>query len=197
MSDAPDTVRVGLVSDTHAVYDKELDTVLENVQHILHAGDIGHKHSNPDDVLSRLSRIAPTLAVRGNVDNNASHIPEFRLLHFGGWKVLLLHIAGMPPTTTAACLELVHLHHPDTVIFGHSHKHGVCQHNGVMYINPGSAGPARFKLARSAAILSLPVKTPTAQLSDDMVQFCMLATKGYKNIAAKDSHSSCKRRRKE
>ncbi|KAL3149587.1 hypothetical protein ABBQ32_002359 [Trebouxia sp. C0010 RCD-2024] len=194
MSDALDTVRVGLVSDTHAVYDQEIDTVLRNVQHILHAGDIGHKHSNPDDVLCRLSRIARTLAVRGNVDDKASHIPELRLLHFGGWKVLLLHIAGMPPKTTAACLKLVHLHHPDIVIFGHSHKHGVCQNDGVMYINPGSAGPARFKLARSVAILSLPVKTPAAQLSVDMVQFCMLATKGYKNIAAKDSHSACKRR---
>ena len=80
------------------------------------------------------------LQCRGNVDIDASHIPEFRVMHYCGWKLLLLHIAGMPPKTTTACLKLIDLNHPDIVIFGHSHKHGVCQHDRILYINPGSAG---------------------------------------------------------
>ena len=52
----------------------------------------------------------------------------------------MLHIAGMPPKTTTACQKLIDLHHPDIVVFGHSHKHGVCQQDSILYINPGSAG---------------------------------------------------------
>ena len=79
---------------------------------------------------------------RGNVDTGAPTdlFPESRVLVLSGWKVLLLHICGMPPKTTTACQELITMHSPDVVVFGHSHKHGICQHNGVLYINPGSAG---------------------------------------------------------
>ena len=77
---------------------------------------------------------------RGNVDNNAVSLPEFRLIKLCGWNVLLVHIGGMPPKTTPACLELIQLHHPDILVFGHSHQHGVCLHEGILWINPGSAG---------------------------------------------------------
>lgn len=79
---------------------------------------------------------------RGNVDTEAPTdlFPELRVFVLAGWKVLLLHVCGMPPKTITACQELVTMHRPDVVVFGHSHKHGVCQHDGVLYINPGSAG---------------------------------------------------------
>ena len=91
---------------------------------------------------SKVTVLTHTTDCRGNVDDEASWrlYPEVRLLELNEWKVLLLHICGMPPKTTAACQELVKLHQPDLVVFGHSHKHGVCQHNGVLYVNPGSAG---------------------------------------------------------
>ena len=83
-----------------------------------------------------------TTGCRGNVDVDASltSYPEMRLLQLNGWRVLLLHIAGMPPNTTPACVKMIETHKPDIVVFGHSHKHGVSQHNGVLYVNPGSAG---------------------------------------------------------
>ena len=82
------------------------------------------------------------VACRGNVDKGASHevYPEFRLVQLEQWQILLLHIAGMPPKTSEACLNLIKLHQADIVIFGHSHKHGACMHEGVLFINPGSAG---------------------------------------------------------
>ncbi len=91
---------------------------------------------------------------RGNVDEKASPIlyPEMRLVDLVGWTVLLLHIAGMPPKTTKQCQELVNMSHPDIVVFGHSHKHGACQHEGVLYINPGSAGKAASQSATTHQI---------------------------------------------
>ncbi|KAA6418425.1 MAG: hypothetical protein FRX49_11585 [Trebouxia sp. A1-2] len=94
----------------------------------------------------------------------------------------------MPPKITPACQELVTMHRPDAVVFGHSHKHGICQHNGVLYINPGSAGPARFKLPRTVAILRLPSKADTTVLSCDLVSFITLDAKAPSRIAASKSN---------
>lgn len=77
---------------------------------------------------------------RGNVDDIAVRMPEFRFIKLCGWEFLLVHICGMPPKTTPACLKLIELHHPDIVVFGHSHQHGVSLHEGRLWINPGSAG---------------------------------------------------------
>ena len=77
---------------------------------------------------------------RGNVDDQSAHLPDFRLVSLCGWKILLVHIAGMPPRTTPACLKLVKLHGPDIVVFGHSHKQAVEVHDSMLWVNPGSAG---------------------------------------------------------
>lgn len=175
---------VGVLADTHGVFDPALTTHLSGVHHILHAGDVG-SHGGAAAVLSRLRRLAPTTAVSGNVDANdpavaAGELPPTALLSLAGWLVLVVHILG---STEAA--EAVERHQPDVVIHGHSHKYCVetveggaggagaaatvgaeedgaadegqrCQRR--LHLNPGSAGPARFRLGRSLALLSLPEK---------------------------------------
>ncbi|KAK9805276.1 hypothetical protein WJX72_010460 [[Myrmecia] bisecta] len=152
--------RIGLVSDTHGVFDQALEAAFEGVDLIIHAGDVGH-HGGHEAVLDALQSIAPTEAVRGNVDNGAclTALPESRLVTHQGWRILIVHIVGSPPAKVdKAAAALVEAHQPDIVVFGHSHKFSVTQDAKVLYINPGSAGPARFKLPRTAAVLTLPAK---------------------------------------
>lgn len=126
-------------------------------------------------------------ACRGNVDVGASpeKYPEFRLIQLAGWRILLLHIAGMPPKTSEPCKQLITLHRADAVVFGHSHEHVVAMHSGVLFVNPGSAGPARFKLPRTAAILDLPVKADGVKLSTECVKFTMLSPKAPSRASGK------------
>lgn len=148
---------LGLVSDTHGVYDPQLSELLQHASLILHAGDVGH-HGLHTEVLAQLRHIAPVLAVRGNVDDCAStdELPEVRIETFNGWRILVTHIVGMPPKVAPTAKAMLAEHKPDIVIFGHSHVYGEQRADGVWYINPGAAGPARFKLSRTAALLHLP-----------------------------------------
>lgn len=150
---------VGLVSDTHGVWDPALATHLAGADTILHAGDVGN-HGGHAAVLARLRDVCPTVhAVRGNVDDDAAaqrELPDSRFLTLAGWSVLLIHILA----DAAAAIQR---HQPDIVVCGHSHQFGVeeaeAPPGGVLLrINPGSAGPARFKLKRTVALLRLPPK---------------------------------------
>ena len=163
---------IGLVSDTHGVWDPALSSHFSTVDCILHAGDVG-SHGGAQAVLSHLSQLAPVTAVRGNVDDDEASIaqlPDTSLLQLAGWTVLLLHILGSD--AAAAAIEQCQ---PDIVIHGHSHAYSACtvevgqeqqqggghqqqqqQPKRQLHINPGSAGPARFSLGRSAALLTLP-----------------------------------------
>lgn len=177
-------LRIGLVADTHGVFDPALESPLAGVSSILHAGDVGN-HGGAGGVLAHFTSIAPTTAVRGNVDDDAEAaelLPENVLLTLNGWRVLLLHILD-----SAAGRAAVAVHRPvDVVIHGHSHSysvvHSVIHHGNAptaagspaapaaaaasaaagtgwrLAVNPGSAGPARFSLGRSAAVLTLPPK---------------------------------------
>lgn len=73
--------------------------------------------------------------------------PECRLIKAFGWKILLLHIVGLPPNTNPDAAKLIQQHRPDIVVFGHSHKACVAEHDGILYLNPGSAGMLRLTLA--------------------------------------------------
>ncbi|GLC40583.1 hypothetical protein PLESTF_001014600 [Pleodorina starrii] len=87
----------------------------------------------------------------------AGALPDHLLLEAAGWRILVTHILGQPPhAVDPAAAELIRLHQPHIVIFGHSHKHAALAVGGRHYYNPGSAGPARFKLPRTAALLELP-----------------------------------------
>jgi putative phosphoesterase len=149
---------VGVVSDTHGLVRPEAIAALEGSDVILHAGDVGAQH-----VLEELGRLAPVIAVRGNVDGGwARLLPERRLLELGGVTLLLLHdralvgprpFADAPPgprrrPSTAGGPERI-------IVFGHSHQPLAEKRDGVLWFNPGSAGPKRFSLPVSVGQLVL------------------------------------------
>ena len=148
-------MRIGLVSDTHGLLRPEVLAYLRGSDHIVHAGDICG-----EDVLAELARLAPLTAVRGNNDRGAwaQRLRERELLHLGGAVILVVHdIADLrrAPDTGGA----------GTVVCGHSHQPRVEQRDGVLYVNPGSAGPRRFRLPISAGELVVEQGRVTARLA--------------------------------
>ena len=134
---------VGVISDTHGLLRPEAMAALQGCELIVHAGDVG-----TPDVLERLRGLAPTVAVRGNVDTRpwAHVLPEAEVVDAGGTLLYVLHdIAALDLEPKAAGFA--------AVIFGHSHRPGAETRDGVLYLNPGSAGPRRFSLPISLARL--------------------------------------------
>ena len=134
-------MRIGLISDTHGLLRPQALAALAGVDRIIHAGDIGNA-----GILEALAAIAPVDAVRGNNDSGpwAAAIAHSQTLEFGGLRIFLLHdineLKGrMPPV--------------QVVIAGHTHKPLVHEQDGVLRLNPGSAGPRRFSLPISVAEL--------------------------------------------
>lgn len=131
---------VGVISDTHGLVRPEAIGALRGSDVILHAGDIGGSH-----VLSELGELAPVIAVRGNVDGGwARLLPERRTLDLGGVSVLMLHdraLVGPDPFLSEGGSASGRI-----VVFGHSHQPLAEKRKGVLWFNPGSAGPRRFKL---------------------------------------------------
>ena len=136
-------MKIGLIADTHGLLRPEALVALQGCDHLIHAGDIGKP-----EILAQLQAIAPLSAVRGNNDQGpwAEDLPERLLLKFGRTTFYVLH--------DLAELDIDPLAHGiAAVIAGHSHKPGLEQRHGVFYINPGSAGPRRFKLPVAVARL--------------------------------------------
>ncbi len=138
-------MRIGVISDTHGLLRPEAEARLAGVARILHAGDIGDP-----DIVPRLERIAPVAAIRGNVDIDdwAAAYPERLRLELGGCDILMLHDLGTLATSPAAEGITV-------VISGHSHRPEIEERAGVLFLNPGSAGPRRFRLPVTLAILDV------------------------------------------
>jgi putative phosphoesterase len=137
-------IRIGLISDTHGLLRPEAADVLRGSDFIVHAGDIG------EDVLEPLSTIAPVTAVRGNNDRQpwAARIAETEQLRFGEVTLLVLHdLADLVADPKAAGI--------DVVVTGHSHRPKIERRGGVLYVNPGSAGPVRFSLPVSVALMQV------------------------------------------
>jgi len=129
-------IRVGLISDTHGLVREEAVAALGGCQHILHAGDI-----DTPDVLVRLRKLAPVTVIRGNNDRGAwaQAIPVYDVVEFGAVSVYLRHDElELDIDPRAAGFQVM--------LFGHSHKPRVETRDGVLFVNPGSAGPRRFKL---------------------------------------------------
>jgi uncharacterized protein len=136
---------LGVISDTHGLLRPEAVAALAGVERIVHAGDIG----NPD-VLTALERIAPVSAVRGNNDRDAwaAEIPETEVVEIGDVSLYVLHnLHELDLDPRAAGFA--------AVIAGHSHQPRQEERDGVLYLNPGSAGPRRFKLPISLARLTI------------------------------------------
>jgi putative phosphoesterase len=138
---SPSDLLVGVISDTHGLLRPQALDALRGADLIIHAGDVGRP-----EVLDPLRALAPTQAVRGNVDTGrwAQRLPVSEMVDVGGLTFYVLHdIAELdldPPTAGFAA-----------VIFGHSHKPSIETRDGVLYLNPGSAGPRRFTLPVSLA----------------------------------------------
>ena len=132
---------LGVISDTHGLLRPEAVAALRRCDLIIHAGDVGNA-----EVIDRLSDIAPTFAIRGNVDTGswAARLPPTDIVEVGALLFYVLHnIAELdldPPTAGFAA-----------VVFGHSHRPSIETRDGVLYLNPGAAGPRRFKLPVSLA----------------------------------------------
>ena len=147
---------IGVISDTHGLMRPEAAAALAGSDRIIHAGDLGKP-----GIYERLARIAPTVAVRGNVDRGswAEAFPETLTLTIDGVRIHILHDLG-----TLACEPSSN--GISVVISGHSHHPVVEKRAGVLYLNPGSAGPRRFSLPVTIARLRLRTSGVEAELID-------------------------------
>lgn len=138
-------MNIGVISDTHGLLRPEAVEALRGSERIIHAGDVGDP-----EILDQLAEIAPVTAVRGNIDNGAwaRKLPQTDVVDFDGVSIYVLHnLEGLDLKPEAAGFA--------AVIYGHSHIPRQEMRNGVLYFNPGSAGPRRFKLPISVGTLSV------------------------------------------
>ena len=141
-------MKIGVISDTHGVFDPKIPDLFADVDHILHGGDVGTSL-----ILHHLENLAPTTAVLGNVDAGLP-LKETEVVELAGRKFLLHHIVN-PHALDRALKERIERVKPAVVVFGHTHK-PFCEKIGeVLFLNPGSAGRARFSLPRCVAILDV------------------------------------------
>ncbi len=147
---------IGVISDTHGLLRPEALAALAGSEHILHAGDVGDAA-----ILHELRKIAPVTAIRGNVDRQGEcgELPETEALELGGRLFYLVHsLDDLDIDVRAAGISCV--------VSGHSHQAEVSKRGGVVYLNPGSAGPRRFNLPVTIARLTL----APAQIAAEIVE---------------------------
>jgi uncharacterized protein len=138
------TFRIGIISDTHGLLRPEAERGLTGVNHIIHAGDIGRP-----EIVDALRRIAPVTAIRGNADSGewAREYPDTKSLRLAEKSIYVLHDLKTLQADPAAGI--------DVVISGHSHVPKIDTVGGILYLNPGSAGPRRFKLPSTLATVDV------------------------------------------
>jgi hypothetical protein len=139
------TFRIGIISDTHGVLRPEAERLLIGVDHIVHGGDIG----NPD-IIGALRRLAPVTTIRGNVDTGdwSAAYAETELVRLAERSIYILHdlkTLRIDPVARGI----------DVVVSGHSHVPKIETTNGVLYLNPGSAGRRRFRLPITLATIDI------------------------------------------
>ncbi|MEW6116053.1 MAG: metallophosphoesterase family protein [Nitrospirota bacterium] len=145
---------IGVISDTHGLMRPEAIRALHGVSLIVHAGDVG-----APEVLEALQNIAPVVAVRGNTDQDywARKLLETEVAEIGDLSLYVLHnIHELDLDPAASGFS--------AVIYGHSHMPSIESKNGVLYLNPGSAGPRRFKLPVTVALLKVKGRELTPQI---------------------------------
>lgn len=136
---------LGLISDTHGLLRDTALRAMQNTEMIIHAGDVGDAK-----ILKTLERLAPVIAVRGNVDTAdwAAKLPPTAVVDVGGVKIYVLHdVKELKMNSGATGISII--------VSGHSHKPSQVIRDGILYINPGSAGPRRFNLPITVARLDL------------------------------------------
>lgn len=147
--------RIGIISDTHGLLRPEAERGLAGVDHIIHAGDIGRP-----EIVDGLRRIAPVTAIRGNVDNGewAREYPDTKLVRLAGKSIYVLHDLKTLQADLGAGI--------DVIVSGHSHVPKIDTVGGVLYLNPGSAGPRRFKLPITLAMLEVSLEGMRPDIHD-------------------------------
>jgi len=145
---------IGVISDTHGLLRPQAVAAMKGVGTIVHAGDIGSQ-----EILDGLRKIAPVVAVRGNMDSMiwCRHLPLTETVTIGDIMLYVLHDIGdldLNPSVSGF----------GAVIYGHSHRPAIAFHNGVLYLNPGSAGPRRFRLPVTLALLKVRGTVVTAEI---------------------------------
>lgn len=151
---APPVRRIGVISDTHGLLREEALAALAGSDFIIHAGDIGDPQ-----ILDRLGKLAPVTAVRGNIDQAswASALPKTAVVEAGGRWIYVLHdIHELDLDPAAVGFSIV--------ISGHSHRPSQEDRAGVIYLNPGSAGPRRFRLPIALARINLDATLPEVEI---------------------------------
>jgi uncharacterized protein len=136
---------IGLISDTHGLLRPQALRALEGSDLIIHAGDVGDP-----EILEALKNLAPVIAVRGNVDTDqwALSLPETKVIETDPVTIYVLHdVHALDLDPAAAGFHII--------VSGHSHKPGRTEHGGVLFLNPGSAGPRRFDLPVTVARLDV------------------------------------------
>jgi len=141
-----ETHLIGLISDTHGLLRPEVEQAFKDAHMIIHAGDIGKP-----DVLSSLNAIAPVVAVQGNMDRGSTwtnNFPATEVVEIGGVMLYVIHdLMNLDLDPAGGGFK--------AVISGHSHRPTMKEKNGILYVNPGSAGPRRFTLPASVALLRI------------------------------------------
>ncbi len=157
--DAPTTCTVGLISDTHGLLRPQALEALRGSDHIVHAGDICDAA-----IVTALARLAPVTAVRGNNDRGAwaDAYAERDVVQIAGATIYVLHdLADLDLDPAAAGF--------DVVVHGHSHRPTVRERDGVLYVNPGSAGPRRFTLPVAVARLRIELVRGERRIAPEIV----------------------------
>lgn len=143
--------RIGLIADTHGLFDPAIKRHFAGVDQIIHAGDIGNRA-----VIDQLEEIAPVVAVSGNVDEyERSGFPIEALITVAGFRIGIRHVLYQGGKLTKQGKEFLEREQPDVCVFGHTHRPTIERLGPTLLINPGSAGPKRFTLPRSIGVLRL------------------------------------------
>ncbi|UVJ43494.1 metallophosphatase family protein [Pseudomonas sp. LS1212] len=149
-------MKIGLISDTHGLLRPQAVAALQGCDHIIHAGDIGKP-----EILTALRQLAPLTVVYGNIDRDrdwAQHLRKVEIVKLKDFALLVTHERKDVPEPLPQGVQVV--------VTGHSHKPCIHKKDGVLYINPGSAGPRRFKLPISMGYVTCTAGKVSGQLID-------------------------------
>ena len=159
------TIQIGVIADTHGLFDSAILRHFKGVDHILHAGDIGDR-----SVIEQLEQIAPVTAVSGNVDDEQqSGFPSEAMIELAGRRIAIRHILYEGGKMTKEGRAFLERDHPDVCIFGHTHQPKAEWFGKTLLFNPGSAGPRRFKLPRGVGLI---------KIDDTIITFSLLSLAG-------------------
>ena len=144
-------ILIGVIADTHGLFDPAIRRHFRNVDHILHAGDIGKR-----SVIEQLEQIAPVTAVSGNVDDGEQSVfPSEAMIELAGRRIAIRHILYEGGKLTKDGRAFLDRERPDICVFGHTHQPKIEWFGKTLLFNPGSAGPKRFSLPRGIGRLTI------------------------------------------